>query len=79
MRAGRGGMVVSDRQVLKLMAELSKNTPKGIAALRAGMDRGTARKYAKLGELPSARSAPERHYRTRPDPFAWPLTASKSK
>lgn len=70
MRAGRGGMVVSDRQVLKLMAELSKNTPKGIAALRAGMDRGTGRKYAKLGELPSARPAPERQYRTRPDPFA---------
>ena len=51
------------------MAQLSKNTPKGIAALRAGMDRGTARKYAKLGELPSSRPAPERQYRTRPDPF----------
>lgn len=52
------------------MAELSKNTGKGIAAMRAGMDRGTARKYARLGELPSARPAPQRQYRTRPDPFA---------
>lgn len=71
----RGAKVVSDKQVLRLMTLLSKNTPKGIAALKAGMDRATARKYAATGELPSARPAPERTYLTRADPFAvdWPL------
>lgn len=57
------------------MTQLSKKTPKGIAALKAGMDRGTARKYAATGELPSDRPVPERTYLTRVDPFEadWPL------
>lgn len=62
--------VVSDKQVLKLMAELSKHSKKGLAALRAGMDRGTARKYRAAGKLPSAMVAAERTYLTREDPFA---------
>ena len=55
------------------MALLAKNTPQGIAALKAGMDRETARKYAKSGKLPS-QSQPLHDWRTRPDPFAddWP-------
>ena len=56
------------------MAELSKHGKKGVAALRAGMARGTARKYQLAGELPSAMATPERAYLTREDPFAgdWP-------
>lgn len=62
--------VVSDKQVLKLMAEMSKYGKKGRAALRAGMDRGTAQKYREAGKLPSALAAPPRTYLTREDPFA---------
>lgn len=45
----------------------------GRAALRAGMDRKTARKYLRLGKLPSELRTP-RTWKTRPDPFAdyWP-------
>jgi transposase len=62
--------VVTDRQVLKLMAELSKHGRKGVAAMRSGMARGTARKYEAAGQLPSARAPAERTYLTREDPFA---------
>ena len=56
------------------MEELSKNGQVGHAAMKAGMDRKTARKYAKAGMLPSAMVSP-RDWRTRQDPFAgdWPL------
>jgi hypothetical protein len=45
----------------------------GEAALRAGMDRKTARKYLACGKLPSELKEP-RTWRTREDPFAedWP-------
>lgn len=61
--------------MLKLKAELNKKAKKGVAAQRAGMDRGTARKYAASTVLPSARARPDRAYLTRPDPFEqdWPL------
>jgi len=64
--------VVSDKQVLKLMTEMSKHGKKGLAALRSGMDRGTAQKYlaAGKGKLPSSLPATERSYLTREDPFA---------
>ena len=67
--------MVSDKQVLKLKAELNKKSKKAIAALRAGMARGTARKYAASTVLPSAQARPDRSYLTRPDPFEqdWPL------
>lgn len=66
-------MAVSDAQVRKLMKELSKGSGLGRAAMKASMDRGTARKYVKLGQLPSEVRG-ERTWRTRPDPFAedWP-------
>ena len=46
------------------------NTEKdqAIAAAKAGMDAKTARKYRRLGRLPSELAAAERG-RTRPDPF----------
>src|SRR5579885_1975928 len=63
----------SDAQVRKLMEEMSKHGKKGLAAMKAGMDRKTARKYVEAGKLPSEMRAP-RDWRTRDDPFAedWP-------
>ncbi|MBA3030156.1 MAG: IS21 family transposase [Desulfobacteraceae bacterium] len=45
----------------------------GIAAAKSGMDEKTARKYVKLGKLPSEIKK-EHHWRTREDPFQdeWP-------
>ena len=64
---------VSDAQVRKLMEEMSKRGRVGDAAMKAGMDRKTARKYVAEGKLPSEMTK-ERDWRTREDPFAehWP-------
>jgi hypothetical protein len=64
---------VSDAQVRKVMEEISKHAAVGLAAMKAGMDRKTARKYVKAGKLPSEMKAP-RDWRTRPDRFEehWP-------
>jgi len=51
------------------MEELSKHGEIGKAAMRASMDRKTARKYRDQGKLPSELKLP-RTWRTRPDPFA---------
>ena len=66
-------MAVTDAQVRRLMSELEKHGEIGKAALRAGMDRKTARKYREAGRLPSELRQP-RTYRTRKDPFEqdWP-------
>ena len=61
-------MAVSDAQVRKLMAELEKHGEIGKAAMRAGMDRKTARKFRDTGKLPSELKTP-RTWRTREDPF----------
>ena len=55
------------------MEEMSKQGHIGQAAMKAGMDRKTARKYIAAGVLPSA-LVTARDWRTRPDPFAarWP-------
>lgn len=55
------------------MEEMSKHGHIGQAAMKAGMDRKTARKYVAGGKLPSA-TATTRDWRTRPDPFEehWP-------
>ena len=50
------------------MEEMSKHGKVGIAALRAGMDRKTARKYVAVGKLPSEMKEP-RSWRTRDNPF----------
>jgi hypothetical protein len=60
---------VSDAQVRKLMEEMSKHDQIGHAAMLAGMDRKTARKYIHAGKLPSELVAP-RTWCTREDPFA---------
>ena len=57
-----------DRQVRKLMEEMSKHGKIGMAATRAGLHRNVARKYVKAGKLPSELAEP-RSWRTREDPF----------
>lgn len=72
--------MVTDAQVRKLMAEMRERGNQGLAALRAGMHRNTARKYLTSGKLPSESSAPRR-WRTREDPFAedWSEVAGRLK
>ena len=55
------------------MEEMSKHGRIGVAAMKAGMDRKTARGYVKAGKLPSEMKA-ARTWRTRGDPFEehWP-------
>jgi hypothetical protein len=64
---------VSDAQVRRLMEEMSKDGQIGRAAMKADMDRTTARRYVAAAKLPSEMKQP-RAWRTRPDPFAedWP-------
>lgn len=59
------------------MEELKKHGNLGVAAARAGMDRGTAAKYRDAKKLPSEMRTP-RAWRTRDDPFeeVWPEIAS---
>lgn len=63
-----GVRTVSDAQVRKLMEEMSKHGEIGQSAMKAGMDRKTARKYLHEGRLPSEMST-ARDWRTREDPF----------
>jgi hypothetical protein len=67
-------MRTPDRKVRKLMEEYQTCGNQSKAALRADMDRKTARKYLKAGKMPSAMEEPHT-WRTRPDPFErhWPL------
>ncbi len=55
------------------MEEMSKHGRIGVAAMKADMDRKTARKYVKAAKLPSEMKTP-RTWRTREDPFeeGWP-------
>jgi hypothetical protein len=64
---------VSDAQARKLMEEMTKHGKIGLAAMKAGMDRKTARKYVAAGKLPSEMTG-QREWRTREDPFEehWP-------
>jgi hypothetical protein len=60
-----------------MMEEMSKDGHIGQAAMKADMDRKTARRYVAAGKLPSEMKQP-RWWRTRPDPFAedWPAVAA---
>src|SRR5262249_45528317 len=66
--------MLTDHQVRKLRRLDRLALPKELAALRAGMDPKTARKYRRLGKLPSEVKRMDRNWRTRSDPFAevWP-------
>lgn len=61
-------VTVKDAQVRKVMEEMTKHGQLGLAALRAGVDRKTARKYVQAGRHPSELKKP-RGYLTRADPF----------
>jgi hypothetical protein len=70
MAAGRQ---VTDAQVKELRRNLNQGAPLKRAAMKADMDRKTARKYRELGQLPS--EAPTAHdWPTRADPLVdvWP-------
>src|SRR5947199_6694209 len=66
--------MVTDHQVRRLQRLDLRGLPKERAADQAGVDPKTARKYRRLGQLPSEVRRMDRDYRTRPDPFAtvWP-------
>src|SRR5262245_37075304 len=65
--------MVTDQQVRRLMKFVTGGEPLRRAAMKAGMDEKTARKYRRLGKLPSESRAP-RTWRTHADAFAavWP-------
>jgi hypothetical protein len=70
MRTGRRA---TDAQVKELRKGLLRGASLAQAAMRAGMDRKTARKYRDQAALPSEARRPHT-WRTRPDPLAgvWP-------
>jgi Mu transposase, C-terminal domain len=65
--------MVTDKQILRLRQALRQGMSLSLAALKAGLDRKTARKYRCLDRLPSEVSMAHT-WRTRADPFAdvWP-------
>lgn len=60
--------MVTDQQVRRLFKLVQTEKNFGIAAMKAGMDEKTARKYRRLGKLPSEVDTAHR-WRTRKDPF----------
>lgn len=70
--------MVTDRQVRRLMSLLQTEQSLQVSADKAGMDRETARKYRKSGQLPSAVRT-DHDWRTRADPFVevWPWVAEQ--
>lgn len=60
--------MVTDNQIRRLRMLINKEKTQAIAASKAGMDEETARKYLKLGRLPSQIKA-EHTWRTRKDKF----------
>jgi hypothetical protein len=62
--------MTTDHQVRKLRRLDGQGIAKEVAAVRVGMDAKTARKYRRLGKLPSEVMSMDRNWRTRPDPFA---------
>src|SRR5271167_1961103 len=61
--------MVTNQQVRKLRRLDGQGIAKEVAALRVGMDAKTARKYRRLGKLPSEVVSMDRNWRTRADPF----------
>jgi hypothetical protein len=60
--------MVTDNQVRILMKQINQERWLKTAAAKAGMSEKTARKYRRLGKLPSQCKGP-RYWRTRSDPF----------
>jgi hypothetical protein len=66
--------MITNQQARKLRRLDGNGVPKEVAALKAGMDAKTARKYRRLGKMPSEVKTMDRDWRTHPDDFAevWP-------
>ena len=66
--------MVTDLQIRRLLQLDAMGLPKSLAALKAGLDPKTARKYRRLVRLPSEVMIMERSWRTRPEAFVevWP-------
>ena len=60
--------MVTNQQVRRLLSLMKSEKTKAIAAIKAGMDEKTARKYVKLGKLPSE-VRKNHNWQTRQDPF----------
>jgi hypothetical protein len=71
--------MITDQQVRKLRELDRQGIAKEVAALRVGMDAKSARKYRRLGKLPSEVMRMDRNWRTHPDVFAevWPELEAK--
>ena len=61
--------MVTDNQVRRYNRLMQTEKSKAIAAAKAGMDEKTARRYERLGKLPSE-VRKEHTWRTRKDPFS---------
>ena len=61
---------ITDVHIRKLFRLLADGMSLFQAAQKTGIDRKTARRYWTMKRLPSNQDRPERHWRTRPDPFA---------
>lgn len=72
--------MVTDQQVRRLFKVMQQQPTLATAAAKAGMDEKTARKYRRLGKLPSDVKEPHT-WRTREDPFAdvWQELEAKLK
>jgi hypothetical protein len=68
------GRQVTDAQIKEVRRNLNQGASLLMAAMKAGMDPKTARKYRDLGQLPSEATTPHT-WRTRPDPLieVWPV------
>src|SRR5271168_4452993 len=68
------GRQVTDAQVKVVRFNLNLKASLLMAAMKAGMDPKTARKYRDLGQLPSEAATPHT-WRTRADPLVevWPV------
>jgi hypothetical protein len=66
--------MITDQQVRMLRRLDERGLAKEVAAARTDMDAKSARKYRRLGKLPSEVKRMDRNWRTRPDVFAevWP-------
>ena len=69
-----------DGEIKLLLDERAKGMTQRLAAARTGMSERTARKYERIGKLPSQMKKPRTH-RTRKNPFAadWPWVAAQTQ
>jgi transcriptional regulator with XRE-family HTH domain len=78
MTPSEEGVMKTDHEVRQMRRERSKGKTQEQAAARAGMSVRTARKYERLGQVPSQTKQPRTH-RTRQNPFDtdWPWVVAQ--